>query len=139
MIVMGVVGKGRGDVVYRAWFKMAACKEALPDPLCKLLDEKPSLSEICEHVRTIKWFQLGIQLELDDSELREIKEDNNSVADRRTAMYQLWFRTQPKRNRRQLLNALKSKAVSEYKIASDYEEILRGGIKTPNTSGKYCN
>ena len=88
----------------------------------KILDSKPPLAEICEHVRISKWFNLGVQLQLDDVDLEEIREDG---PDKRNRMYQLWLRTQSKASRRQLLDALRRRDVGEYTVADQYEEFLR--------------
>ena len=36
-----------------------------------LLDQQPKLKEITEFARTAKWYQLGVQLELDDVDVGE--------------------------------------------------------------------
>lgn len=110
-----------------AWsmLKMASNSEELKT-FEELLAHKPSLAEVCEHVRTTRWFQLGVQLGLDEIDLEEIEEDRSSGDEKRTSVYQLWFRTQPKATRGQLLTALKSTAVGEYgRVAKGYENILR--------------
>ena len=56
----------------------------LPDSLDSLLDSAPPVHKVCEHVRVINWYQLGIQLLLDGVELEEIRKD----ADKRDRMYQ---------------------------------------------------
>ena len=65
---------------------------------------------------------LGIQLEVDEVELKEIRNDTGS--DKRTLMYQLWLQTQPNATRRQLLTALRRKDVGEEVVAPTYEEML---------------
>ena len=90
--------------------------------LDKLLDQKPPLPEVCEYVRTSRWYKLGIQLEVDEVELKEIRNDTGSY--KRTLMYQLWLRTQPNATRRQLLTALRTKDVGENTVAENYEKIL---------------
>ena len=92
----------------------------LPDSLDSLLDSAPPVHEVCEHVRVINWYQLGIQLLLDGVELEEIRKD----ADKRDRMYQLWLRTQPDATRRQLLKALRSKDVGENAVADKYQQLL---------------
>ena len=99
----------------------------------ELLDGKPPLAEICEHVRINKWFNLGVQLELDDVDLEEIREDG---PDKRNRMYQLWLRTQPRASRRQLLDALRRRDVGEYTVADRYEKFLQTKA-IPSSSGKY--
>ena len=44
------------------------------------MDDGPAKPE--EHIRTVKCYELGIQLNLDDNELKAIKlQSNNDVAD----------------------------------------------------------
>ena len=111
-------------MVYIVYFKTAMA-EGNPSSLTldKLLDQKPPLPEVCEYARTSRWYKLGIQLELDEVELKEIRNDTGSY--KRTLMYQLWFRTQPNATRRQLLTALRTKDVGENTVAEDYEQILK--------------
>ena len=92
----------------------------LPDSLDSLLDSAPPVHEVCEHVRVINWYQLGIQLLLDGVELEEIRKDG----EKRVRMYQLWLRTQPDATRRQLLTALRSKDVGENAVADKYQQLL---------------
>ena len=90
--------------------------------LNKLLDQSPLLSEVCEYARTSHWYKLGIQLELDEVELGEIRDDTGS--DKRSRMYQLWLHTQSNATRRQLLTALRTKDVGENTVADNYEQML---------------
>ena len=92
----------------------------------ELLDQKPKLSEVCEHARTSKWYKLGIQLEVDEVELEEIRNDTGS--DKRTLMYQLWLCSQPNATRRQLLTALRTRDVGENTVAHNYEQMLIGKV-----------
>ena len=88
----------------------------------QLLDKKPPLSEVCEYARTSRWYQLGVQLQVDEVELKEIKDEPGS--DKRTRMFQLWLRTQINATRRQLLTALRSKHVGEEEVALKYENMV---------------
>ena len=39
----------------------------------EILEEKPTLDELCEHIRIgSKWYQLGIQLKLNTKKLEDI-------------------------------------------------------------------
>lgn len=40
---------------------------------CTILDQVPQLFEVCEHAKTSHWYQLGIQLELVEVDLEEIR------------------------------------------------------------------
>ena len=88
----------------------------------QLLDETPPLYEVCENARTSHWYNLGIELQLDEVKLEEIRHDAES--DKRSRMYQLWLRSQPDATRRQLLTALRTKDVGEIVVARKYEEML---------------
>ena len=90
--------------------------------LDQLLDQKPLWPEVCEYARTSRWYKLGIQLEVDEVKLEEIRDDTGS--DKINRMYQLWLRTQPNATRRQLLTALRTKDVEENTVAHNYEEML---------------
>ena len=76
---------------------------------CTILDQVPPLIEVCEHAKTSRWYQLGIQLELVEVDLEEIRNDTSS--DKRSRMYQFWLCTHSDATRRQLLTALRSKDV----------------------------
>ena len=86
------------------------------------MDDRPKLAELQESVRTTKWYNLGIQLGLEDNDLEEIaKQNGRDVDDCRRAMFGLWLRTSSKPTRKQLLNALRTKSVAEISIADEYE------------------
>ena len=86
------------------------------------MDGRPKLSELQESVRTPKWYNLGLQLDLEDNVLEEIaKQNGRDVDDCRRAMFSLWLRTSSKPTRKQLLYALRTKSVAEIPIADEYE------------------
>ena len=87
------------------------------------LKQRPELAFLCEHVRTVKWFQLGIQLEVDTVSLKEIHQECSDIDQRRTKMYDEWLRTKPEASFLQLINALRSCAVQEHTIAYNLEQI----------------
>ena len=93
----------------------------------KILDEKPRLDELCEHIRIGgKWYQLGILLKLDPKKLRDdiqkLPEDSTYKTSR---MFELWLDTKPDATRRQVVDALKKEVIEEITIAHEYEETLR--------------
>ena len=45
-------------------------EERVSTSLQTLLDQQPDLKELTEHARTARWYQLGVQLELDSVDLR---------------------------------------------------------------------
>ena len=86
------------------------------------MDDCPNLAELQESVRTPKWYDLGIQLGLEDNALEGIaKQNGRDVDDCRRAMFGLWLRTSSKPTRKQLLYALRTKSVAEIYIADEYE------------------
>ena len=86
------------------------------------MDDRPKLAELQESVRTSRWYNLGIQLGLEDNALVEItKQNGGDVEDCRRAMFGLWLRTSSKPTRKQLLFALRTKSVAEIYIADEYE------------------
>ena len=90
------------------------------------MDDRPKLAELQESVRTPKWYNLGIQLGLEDNDLEEIaKQNGRDVDDCRRAMFGLWLRTSSKPTRKQLLYALRKKSVSEISIADEYERSFK--------------
>ena len=92
----------------------------------KLLEEKPALDELCEHIRIgSKWYQLGIQLKLDPKKLRDdiqkLPEDSTYKTSR---MFELWLDTNPNATRRQVIDALRKEVIKEITIAHKYELVL---------------
>ena len=84
-----------------------------------LLDQQPKLNEITEFARTAKWYQLGVQLELDDVDLDEC----NDIA----RMYRLWIQQKAQNaTRRNLLIALR--AIRENNAAWQYEQYLKRSL-----------
>ena len=91
----------------------------------EILQEKPTLQELCEHVIIgSKWYQLGIQLELNVKSLNSIKEEQEDDTYKTSKMFQLWFDTNPHATRRQVLEALKKEVIGEITTAKKYEEML---------------
>ena len=92
----------------------------------EIMDSRPELRELQEHVRTNKWFDLGLQLGLKDNELAKIEvEHRGKIDDCRRDMFREWLRaTTPEATRKQLIDALNSKAVSEISIAREYQKYV---------------
>ena len=102
------------------------------------MDERPELKELQEHVRTVKWHALGIQLDLENSILEGIaKQHANNVEDCRRTMFSTWLSTMPshKCTRRELLQALRSRDVAENYMADEYERSFQE--KTRSVAGMY--
>ena len=91
----------------------------------QVLDEQPSIKELCNHAKSSEWYKLGIQLELDIVDLDIIKNDPSEL-DKLTSMYKLWLNKQGRAaRRRKLLNALESDYVGQKNIAEKYEKWLK--------------
>ena len=92
----------------------------------KLLEGKPTLDELCEHIRIgSKWYQLGILLKLDPKELRDdiqkLPEDSTYKTSR---MFELWLDINPNATRRQVVDALRKEVIKEITIAHEYELVI---------------
>ena len=83
------------------------------------MDNRPELRELQEHVRTNKWFDLGLQLGLKDNELAAIRVEY--LGNCRRVMFSEWLRTTPKASRKQLIDALNRNAVAERYLAEQYQ------------------
>ena len=90
-----------------------------------LLDDVPPLREICNYARTSRWYELGIQLELDSVDLERIRTDS-AVTDKLSSMYQVWLDKKARTaTRRQLLKALRTDHVGQNSVAENYEQELK--------------
>lgn len=87
------------------------------------LDNKPTIRDLMLHanVRT-NWRQMGIQLNLEHSCLDVIDVQYHSVADKVSAMYSEWLKTDLKPTTRTVIQALVE--LKEIKLAKKYEETL---------------
>ena len=89
------------------------------------MDSRPELRELQEHVRTNKWFDLGLQLGLKDNELAAIGvEYLGNIDNCRRVMFHEWLRTTPKASRKQLIDALNRDAVAERYLAEQYQKYV---------------
>ena len=90
------------------------------------MDDRPELRELVEHVRTSRWYGLGILLGLDTNTLEGIKVECGSNIDGcRAAVFREWLRTRSDCSRKQLLDALRTQTVSEIYVADEYERSFR--------------
>ena len=81
-----------------------------------LLDQQPRLKELTTHAKTAKWYQLGVELELDSVDLAGCTD--------LTSMYQLWIEEKAEMaTRRNLLTALRSIKLNN--VAWTYENYLK--------------
>ena len=91
----------------------------------KLLEKKPTLDELCEHIRIgSKWYQLGIQLKLNAKKLEDIHKLPDDSTYKTTKMFELWLDTNPNATRRQVIDALRKKIIEENTIAHEYELVI---------------
>ena len=89
------------------------------------LNQRPLHRDLCNHVRTNKWYLLGIQLDIDLVFLNDIQVENHSEEKRRSKMFEEWLRVKPEASVGQLINALKTESVQENSIAYDIEQIYK--------------
>ena len=97
------------------------------------LNQKPLLSDLCEHVRTGRWYMLGIQLDIDTIYLNDIQVEHHSEDKRRARMFEEWLRVNPEASVSQLIEALRKESVQENVIAYKIEKIYQSrynGIST---------
>ena len=91
----------------------------------KILEEKPALDELCEHIHIgSKWYQFGILLKLDSKKLDDIRRQPDDSTYKTLKMFELWLDTNPNATRRQVLDTLKKKIIEENTIAHEYELVL---------------
>ena len=91
----------------------------------KLLEEKPTLDELCEHIRIgDKWYQFGILLKLDSKKLNDIHRRPYDSTYNTLKMFQLWLNTNPHATRRQIIDALRKEVIEENTIAHEYELVV---------------
>ena len=93
----------------------------------KILAEKPTLDELCEHIRIgSKWYQLGALLKLDSKKLDDIRHTQPEGSSFKTLkMFEVWLATNPYASRRQVIDALKKEVIEENTIAHEYEQTLK--------------
>ena len=85
------------------------------------MDACPKLVDL-EEIRTNKWYALGLKLGIEDNDLQAIERQRGGYIDEcRRAMFRKWLNTTSHPSRKQLLNALRAKAVAETTVADEYE------------------
>ena len=94
------------------------------------LNQKPVIRDLCNYVRTNRWYELGIQLDIDTVCLNDIQDENSSVEKRRAKMFEEWLRVNLEASVSQLMAALRKESVQEnfiaYKIEKIYESRYNG-------------
>ena len=91
------------------------------------LSYKPGLDELTEHVDVgTKWYLLGTLLHLDDRRLDGIDQlPNRDDTHKTLKMFQLWLASTPTGSRRQVLEALTKRVISENTVAEQYKDYLK--------------
>ena len=89
------------------------------------MEERPQLAELQNHIITNKWFNLGLQLGLTHTDLEAIELTYLNIGDRRREMLSIWLNTSLGPCRKDLLEALKTKSVSELFIAKKYSTFIQ--------------
>ena len=92
------------------------------------LDEKPSLQELCEHIRLgPNWELFGGQLGLDSIELESIRQLKENDRFKAREMFSLWFSTNSHPTRKQIVGTLRSEFIGKNSTADKYEKVLVQG------------
>ena len=100
----------------------------------EILEEKPTLDELCEHIRIgSKWYQLGIQLKLNAKKLEDIHKLSDDSTYKTTKMFELWLDTKPDATRRQVVDALRKEEIT---VAHEYEQTLWKSSSLPTSKYK---
>ena len=91
------------------------------------LSYKPGLDELTEHVDVgTKWYLLGTLLHLDDRRLDGINQlQGHDDTYKTLKMFQHWLTSTPTATRRQVLEALRKRVISENTVADQYEAHLK--------------
>ena len=101
----------------------------------EILEEKPTLDELCEHIHIGgKWYQFGILLKLDSKKLDDIRRQPDDSTYKTLKMFELWLDTNPNATRRQVIDTLKKEVMEENTIAHKYEQSLKKS--SSSTAGK---
>ena len=116
----------------RVHFKMAVGSD--PDySLDFLLNQTPSLTEVCEYAKTADWYRLGVLLQLDSVDLENIRKFPLE-SEKLTRIYDIWLNTKGETaTRQELLTALRSEFVGLNQIALKYEKYLKERVSCYKT------
>ena len=91
----------------------------------QFLNGKPTLDELCEHVRvSTKWYTFGVLLKLDTSKLDDIRIMNEDSSFKSLKMFELWLSSKPKAMRREIIETLQKPTIAENVIAEEYKKVL---------------
>ena len=97
-----------------------------------VLDTKPNLSQLMEHVYpviTVKWFEIGIHLGIDDRELELIENNRRKVQEMCMDMLRFWMKKNKHGSKPTSWKVLFSglRKAQEGGFADELEEKLRNG------------
>ena len=79
-----------------------------------------NLRDLIFHVRTTKWYRLGLQLNLDSFKLQEIEVDVKDNEDRLRKMFQAWLENCVNPSWKDVVKALKE--IGERKLGAELEK-----------------
>ena len=92
----------------------------------QFLSRRPTIRELCEHVSiSTNWYQFGVLLKLNATELDAIEEMNEGTDFKIKKMFKLWLSTNPNATRREIIEALKSDDIGRSAVAEKYELSLK--------------
>ena len=91
------------------------------------LSQRPALDELIEQVNVgTKWLLFGTLLHVEDKRLDSIDQlPGHDDTMKILKMFQHWLNTTPTASRRQVLEVLRKRAISEHTMADQYEKYLR--------------
>ena len=85
-----------------------------------LLNKKPTIDELCEHVRIdTNWYVFGILLGLDTTKLDSIRVMNEDNSFKAIKMFELWLSSNPNATRREIIETLRKEAIGKNAIAEN--------------------
>ena len=91
----------------------------------QFLNGKPTIAELCEHIRVgTKWYTFGVLLKLDTTELDSIRIMNEDISFKALKMFELWLSSKPRAMRREVIETLQKPAIAENFIAEEYKRAL---------------
>ena len=82
--------------------------------------DEPLLRDLLSDVKTIKWYHLGLQLDISSHDLDIIEHDTSGVEDRLKQMFQKWLKVCEKPSWRLMVNALRT--IDEKALANKLEQ-----------------
>ena len=92
----------------------------------QLLNERPTVLELIEHVRVgIEWYTFGVLLKLDTIKLEDIRQMNEATEYKALKMFELWLSTNPNATRREVIETLRKDTAGASAIAEEYIKALK--------------